>query len=115
MTFVSQDMSVCYLASNSPATGLWSATKNLRWARRLSHLGGAICITASTSVLARSFTTRDARTVCTEDRWKKFLSLISHADSAFGCDRTRHPISTFEKSSAGHDRAWGKDASAIDQ
>ena len=60
----------------------WSGTKNPRWARTLSHLGAAICITASTSVLARSFTTRGSRTVCAEDRWKKFLSLISHADTA---------------------------------
>jgi hypothetical protein len=35
-------------------------------------------------VPARSFTTRDSRTVCAEDRWKKFLSLISRADSASG-------------------------------
>jgi hypothetical protein len=50
----------------------------------LSHLGAAICITASTSVLARSFITQGSRTVCEEDRWKRFLSLISRADSASG-------------------------------
>ena len=82
MTFVSQGVSVCSLAGNSEATGFWSGTKNPRWVRTLSHLGAAICITASTSVLARSFTTRGSRTVCAEDRWKKFLSLISRADSA---------------------------------
>jgi hypothetical protein len=84
MTFVSQDVSVRYLGGNSEATGSWSGTKNPRWVRTLSHLGAAICITASTSVLARSFTTRGSRTVCAEDRWKKFLSLISRADSASG-------------------------------
>jgi hypothetical protein len=84
MTFVSQSASVCYLAGNSGATGSWSGTKNPRWVRTLSHRGAAICITASTSVLARSFTTRGLHTVCAEDRWKKFLSLISHADSASG-------------------------------
>jgi hypothetical protein len=73
-------VSVCYLAVNSEAIGYWSGTKNPRWARTLSHPGAAICITAST-VLARSFTTRGSCTVCTEDRWKKFLSLISRADS----------------------------------
>jgi hypothetical protein len=31
----------------------WSATKNLRWVRTLSHPGAAICITASTSALAK--------------------------------------------------------------
>ena len=84
MTFVSQGVSVRYLAGNSVATGSWSGTKNPRWGRTLSHLGAAICITASTSVLARSFTTRGSRTVCAEDRWKKFLSLISRADSESG-------------------------------
>jgi hypothetical protein len=84
MTFVSQGMSMRYLAGNSEATGSWSGTKNPRWVRTLSHLGAAICITASTSVLARSFTTRGARTVCAENRWKRFLSLVSRADSASG-------------------------------
>ena len=84
MTFVSQDVSVRYLAGISDATAFWSATKNPRWVRTLSHPGAAIYIMASTSVLARSFTTRGSRTVCTEDRWKKFLSLISRADSASG-------------------------------
>ena len=84
MTFVFQGVSVRYFAGDSVATGSWSGTKNLRWVRTLSHLGAAICITASTSVLAGSFTTRGSRTVCAEDRWKKFLSLISHADSVSG-------------------------------
>jgi hypothetical protein len=84
MTFVTQGVSVHYFAGNSEATGSWSGTENLRWVRTLSHLGAAICITASTSVPARSFTTRASRTVCAEDRWKKFLSLISRADSASG-------------------------------
>ena len=84
MTFVSQCLSVRYRAANSKATGYWSGTKNPRWARTLSHTGSAICITASTSVLARSFITRGSRTVCAEDRWKKFLSLISRAGSASG-------------------------------
>jgi len=77
MTFVSPSVSVRYLTGKSEPTGSWSATKNPRWVRTLSHRGAAICITASTSVLARSFTTRGSRTVCAEDRWKKFLWLIS--------------------------------------
>ena len=81
MTIVTQGVSVHNLAGNSEATGFWSGTKTPPWVRTLSHLGAAICITGSTSVLARSFTTRDSRTVCAEDRWKKFLSLISRADS----------------------------------
>jgi hypothetical protein len=81
MAFVSQRMSVCYLTVNSEATGYWSGAKNPRWVRTLSRLGAAICITASTSVLARSLTTRGSRTVCAEDRWKKFLSLILRADT----------------------------------
>ena len=84
MTFVSQGMSMRHLTGNSEATGCWSGTKSPRWVRTLSHLGAAICITASTSVLARSFTTQGSRTVCAEDRWKKFLSLISRADSTSG-------------------------------
>jgi hypothetical protein len=84
MTFVSQGVSVSYLTVNSGATGFWPGSKNPRWVRTLSHLGAAICITASTSVLARSFTTQGSRTVCAEDRWKKFLSLISRADSVSG-------------------------------
>ena len=84
MMFVSHGMSVRYLAGNSVVTGSWSGTRNPRWVRTLSHLGAAICITESTSVLARSFTTRGSHTVCAEDRWKKFLSLISRADSASG-------------------------------
>ena len=82
MTFVSQGVSVHFLACNSETAGFWSGTKNPRWVRTLSHRGAAICITASTSVLARSFTTRGSRTVGAEDRWKKFLSLISRAGSA---------------------------------
>ncbi|HWS66288.1 MAG TPA: hypothetical protein VN325_26295 [Steroidobacteraceae bacterium] len=84
MTFISQGASVRYLAGNSEATGSWSGTKNPRWVHTLSHLGAAICITASTSVLARSFITRGSLTVCAEDRWKKFLSLISRADGESG-------------------------------
>jgi hypothetical protein len=84
MRCVSQGVSVRYLAGNSEATGFWSGRRNPRWVRTLSHLGAAICITASTSVLARSFTTQGSRTVCAEDRWKKFLSLISRADSTSG-------------------------------
>ena len=84
MTFVSQDVSVRYLAGNSEATGCWSGTRSPRWVRTLLHPGAAICITASTSALARSFTIRGSRAVCAEDRWKKFLSLISRADSASG-------------------------------
>ena len=77
-------VSVCCLAGNGGATGSWSRTRNPRWVRTLSQLGAAVCITASTSVLAGSFTTRGSRTVCAEDRWKKFLSLISRADVASG-------------------------------
>jgi hypothetical protein len=66
------------------ANSYWSGTKNPRWLRTLSHPGAAICITASTSSLARSFITRGLRTVCAEDRWKKFMWLISRADSASG-------------------------------
>lgn len=84
MTFVSPCVSLRYLAGNSEAIGSWSETKNPLWVRTLSHLGASIGITASTSALARSFTTRGSRTVCTEDRWKKFLSLISRADGASG-------------------------------
>jgi hypothetical protein len=75
MTFVSQS------AMNSEATGYGSKPKNPPWLRTLSHPGAAICVTAST-VLARSFTIRRSRTPCAEDRWKKFLSLISRAGSA---------------------------------
>jgi hypothetical protein len=82
--FVSQNVSVHYLAGNSEATGAWSQSTNPRWGRTLSQLGAAICITASTSVLVGSFTTRGLRTVWEEDRWKKFLSLISRAGSASG-------------------------------
>ena len=84
MTFVSQGVSVRYLAGNSEATGSWPGTRNPRWVRTLSHLGAAICITASTSVLARSCTTQGSRTVCAEDRWRRFLSLISRANSTSG-------------------------------
>jgi hypothetical protein len=84
MTFVSRDVSVRDTAGNLQATGYWPGTKSPRWVRTLSHPGGVICITASTSVLARSFTTRGSPTVCAEDRWKKFLSIISRADSASG-------------------------------
>jgi len=84
MTFVSSCVSVRYLAGSLEATGSWSGTKNPRWVRTLSHLGAAIGITASTSALARSFTTRGSHTVYAEERWKKFLSLISRADSASG-------------------------------
>jgi hypothetical protein len=84
MMFDSQGVSVRHLAGNSEVTGPWSGTKNPRWVRTLSHLGAVICITASTSVLATSFTTRGSRSVCAEDRWKKFLSLISRADSSSG-------------------------------
>jgi hypothetical protein len=70
------------------ACGIWSTTQlQLATGRgRRIHVGsslsrlGAIRITASRSVLARSFTTRASRTVCAEVRWKKVLSLISRAD-----------------------------------
>jgi hypothetical protein len=55
-----------------------------RWVRTLSHRSASICITASTSVPAKSFAARGACTVCAEERWKKFLSLISRADCASG-------------------------------
>ena len=84
MTFASQAVSARYLAGNSEAAGSWSGTRNPRWVHTLSHTAAVICITASTLVLARSFTIRGSRTVCAEDRWKKFLSFISRADSASG-------------------------------
>jgi hypothetical protein len=84
MTFLSHGVSAHYLAGNSEATGRWAGSENLRWARTLSHPGAANCITASTLVLAGSFSTRGSRTVCAADRWKKFLSLISRADRASG-------------------------------
>jgi hypothetical protein len=84
MTLDTQGVSAPYLAGNSEVTGYWSGTKNPRWVRTLSHPAAAICITASTSVLARSFTTRGTHTVCAEDRWKKFLSLVSRADITSG-------------------------------
>jgi hypothetical protein len=108
MTFVSRGVSAHYPAVSSKESGYWSGTKNPRWVRTLSHPGAAICITASTSVLARSFTIRGSRTACAEDRWKKFLSLISRADSVSGSDRTRHPISAFGRSSAAHEPVWGR-------
>jgi hypothetical protein len=84
MTFVSQGVSMCYLAGNSEAIGFWSGTKSPRWVRTLSRRGLLVCITASTSVLARSFATQDSRTACAEERWKRFLSFISRADIASG-------------------------------
>jgi hypothetical protein len=84
MTFDTQSVSAPNPAGNSEVTGYWSGTKNPRWVRTLSHPAAAICITASTSVLARSFTTRGSHTVCAEDRWKKFLSLVSRADITSG-------------------------------
>jgi hypothetical protein len=52
MTFVSQGVSVRCQTGNLEATGYWSGTKNPRCT--LSHSGAAICVTAPTSVLARS-------------------------------------------------------------
>jgi hypothetical protein len=63
------------------ASGYWPVSKNPRWVRTLSRQGVTNCITASTSVLARSYATRGSRVVCAEDRWKKFLSLMSRAGS----------------------------------
>jgi hypothetical protein len=110
MTFVTQGVSVRHPAGNSEATAFWSTTKNPRWVRTLSHAGAAIYIMASMSVRARSFTIRDSRMVCAKDQWKKFLSLISRADSVSGRDRTRQPTSTLEMSSAERDPVWGKTA-----
>jgi len=59
----------------------WGMTRNLLWVRISSCLAASICTTESTSVIARSFTTPASRMVCAEDRWKKFLSLVSHAAS----------------------------------
>jgi hypothetical protein len=81
MWFILQDARVRNRAGYLVTTGSWWAIKNPRWVRTLSHLGAAICITASTSALARSFTTRGARPVCAEERWKKFLSHISRVDA----------------------------------
>jgi hypothetical protein len=110
MKFVSRDASLRHLAGHSEATGSWSGTKNHRWVRTLSYLGAAISITASTSVPARSFITRGSPTVCAEERWRKFLSLISRVDGASGQDQTRRRISTFERSFAERNPAWGKTA-----
>lgn len=84
MVCASPHLSVRYLVCNSETTAFWSGIKSPRWDRTLSHPGAAIYITASTSVLAGLFTTRGSRTVCIEDRWKRFLSLISRAGSASG-------------------------------
>jgi len=84
MTVVSQGLSTRHPDGDSGATCYWSGTKNPRWVRTLSHPGAAISITASMSVLARSFTTLGSPTVCAEGRWKRFLSIISRTDSASG-------------------------------
>jgi hypothetical protein len=110
MTFISQGVSVRSLAGNSEATGYWPGAKNPRWVRTLSHSGAASFMTASTSVLAASLTTRGSRTACAEDRWKMFLSLISRTGGESRSGRTRYPISTFERSSSEHDPVWRKSA-----
>jgi hypothetical protein len=63
---------------------LWEVTRNLLWVRTSSCLAAAICTTESTSVIARSFTTPASRMVCAEDRWKKFLLLVSCEASVSG-------------------------------
>jgi hypothetical protein len=62
----------------------WGVTRNLLWIRTSSCLASAICTAESTSVIARSFTNPASRMVCAEDRWKKFLSLVSRAVSVCG-------------------------------
>ena len=84
MIFESQSVNVRYCAGYSEPTSSWTTAKNLRWVRTLSRPAVAICITASTSAVARSFITRDSHKVCVEGRWKKFLSLVSHVASASG-------------------------------
>jgi hypothetical protein len=58
MILISQGCSSVYLADKSEATGYGSGTKNpVGFAPDHPPQGKATCITASTSVLARSFTT----------------------------------------------------------
>jgi hypothetical protein len=58
----------------------WVSRTSPRWNRAWSHPAVAIRLTEFTLAIARSCMTRGSRTVCPEDRWKKFLSLI--ADTA---------------------------------
>jgi hypothetical protein len=84
MRLVCHGVGVHYRVCHSEVIGYWSGPKYPRWVRTLSHPDAATCIMVSTSVLARSFTTRGSRTVRAADRWKKLLSRISRADSASG-------------------------------
>jgi hypothetical protein len=57
--------------------GAWASRKNPRWIRAWSHSAVASCITESTLVITSACMTRGSRTISPQDRWKKFLSLIS--------------------------------------
>ncbi len=110
MTPPSQFMSSRQSGGYSEPTGYWSATRNLHWAHTSSRPAAAICITGSTSEVARSFITRASRTVSVGERWRKFLSLVSPAASPFGFEPARGSISLCPRSSSVRGPALGKTA-----
>jgi len=70
-------------------SSFWSQGRNPRWVHTLSHRVVVICTTEYTSAVARWCITRGLHTAGAEDRWKKFLSLVSPATTLSGSDPMR--------------------------
>lgn len=58
--------------------------RSYRWVHMWSRHDGAICITESTSAMAKSCITQGLHRGCAAERWKRFLSLVSHAAGQCG-------------------------------
>ena len=78
----SRDVNVCQSAGRTEPDGVWWLASNLRWVRTLSQPDAVVRVPQSTSTIARSFIARGARSARVMNRWKTFLSCVSHAASA---------------------------------
>jgi|HubBroStandDraft_1064217.scaffolds.fasta_scaffold30874_1 hypothetical protein len=71
-----QSMKVPRTSDHLGRSGFWPQSQNHLWELTLSLSAAVTPITESTSALAKSCITQGSREGCTEDRWKRFLSLV---------------------------------------
>ena len=71
--------------------------RNQPWAHTSLRRGLGMRTTAFTSAAAKSFITVPSYIPSTGDRWKRFLSLVSLADTLSGFELTRASASTARK------------------
>jgi hypothetical protein len=93
----SQNVKPCDADGNAGRDAFWPQNTNRRWIHMLSHRVAVICTIEFASAVARCCTMPDSRAASTEDRWKRFFSLLSHKAAVSGSDPMSFRASIVER------------------